>query len=113
MRIRPATTEDCEAIAALIASFQPLLTLDPTGVGAEEYISSVSVEAERRYLESTRYCYTVAEQDLRLVGFIAIRDETHIFHLFVTGTEQRKGVARALWEEARKKSAGAINVAIK
>ena len=89
------------AIAALIARFQPMLTLDPTGAGAEQYLASVSETAEREYLGSLRYSYFVAEGKREVVGFIAIRDGTHLFHLFVAPESQRQGIATALWNHAR------------
>lgn len=78
-----------------------MLTLDPTGAGAEEFLASVSGEAEARYLSSLRYMYLVAEEDGALVGFIALRDNCHLFHLFVDLDRQRQGIARELWSRAR------------
>jgi hypothetical protein len=50
MEFRAGSPADAEAIAGLIASFQSELTDDPSGAGAEEYLASVSVQAEREYL---------------------------------------------------------------
>jgi hypothetical protein len=46
MEFRTGSPADAEAIAGLIASFQSELTDNPSGAGAEEYLSSVSVQAE-------------------------------------------------------------------
>ena len=100
MEIRSGSPSDAEAIARLIASFQGELTDDPSGAGAEAYLASVSVEAEREYLASPRYRYLVAYAGSQLAGFIAIRDESHLFHLFVERAHQRQGLARRLWEQA-------------
>ena len=61
MHIRPGNPGDANAVASLIASFQSILTLEPSGAGAEQYLASVSEDAERQYLESPRYAYLVAE----------------------------------------------------
>jgi hypothetical protein len=61
MHIRPGNPGDATAVASLIASFQPILTLEPSGAGAEHYLASVSEDAERQYLEAPRYAYLVAE----------------------------------------------------
>ena len=37
-----------------------------------------------------------------LVGVIAIRDTTHVHHLFVAPEFRRQGVAAKLWEHAKK-----------
>jgi GNAT superfamily N-acetyltransferase len=104
MHIRPGTSTDAAAVAALIASFQSILTLDRSGAGAQQYLASVSQEAERQYLQSSRYAYLVAELKGQVIGFIAMRDRTHLFHLFVAAVHQRSGIASALWEQARQQS---------
>jgi len=101
MELRLGSPSDATAIARLIASFQSELTDDPSGAGAENYIASVSVEAEQNYLGSERYRYLVALVGEELAGFIAIRDNSHLFHLFVARSHQRSGLARRLWEQAR------------
>ena len=100
MEFQAGSPADAEAIAGLIASFQRELTDDPSGVGAEEYLASVSVQAEREYLASERYRYLLAYSESQLAGFIAIRDGSHLFHLFVERSHQRQGIARRLWERA-------------
>lgn len=100
MEFRAGSPADAEAIAALIASFQSELTDDPSGAEAEKYLASVSVQAERGYLASERYLYLLAYSDSQLAGFIAIRDGSHLFHLFVERAHQRHGIARRLWERA-------------
>lgn len=97
MKIRPGVPGDSARVAELIASFQPQLTLEPSGVGAEQYLASVSEDSERAYLGSHRYAYIVAEHGRVLAGFIAVRDRSHVFHLFVATQYQGLGLARRLW----------------
>jgi GNAT superfamily N-acetyltransferase len=100
MNIRVGSPSDAEAIAGLIASFQSELTDDPSGTGSEHYLASVSVQAEREYLASERYRYLLAFSGSQLAGFIAIRDGSHLFHLFVARAHQRQGLGRLLWQQA-------------
>jgi GNAT superfamily N-acetyltransferase len=100
MEFRAGSPADAEAIAGLIATFQSELIDDPSGAGAEQYLASVSVQAEREYLGSERYQYLLAYSDSQLAGVIAIRDGSHLFHLFVERSHQRQGIARRLWERA-------------
>ena len=100
MEFRAGSPADAEAIAGLIASFQSELTDDPSGAGAEEFLASVSVQAEREYLASERYRYLLACLGSQLAGFIAIRDGFHLFHLFIDRSHQGEGIARQLWERA-------------
>jgi len=112
MHIRPGNPGDANAVASLIASFRAILTLDPGGAGAEQFLASVSEEAERQHLESPdRYAYLVAELAGHMVGIVAMRDRTHLFHLFVAAAHQRMGIGRTLWEQARQLSLRAGPVA--
>lgn len=97
MIFRPAKPADATPISDLIMSFRHLLTIDPNGRGAGEFFASVSAEAERKYIRSDRYCFVVAEARGKLAGFIAMRDRTHLFHLFVAPQYQRRGLAWELW----------------
>lgn len=103
-RLRAGSLADATACAALIAAFQRDLTDDPDGRGAEGYLASVSAEAERGYLASPRYAYLLAfggaAPDAPLQGFIAIRDRSHLFHLFVDRAAQGRGLASRLWRKA-------------
>ena len=101
MKLRPGRPGDAEAITALIASFRSEITDSPNGAGAEQYLASVSLEAECGYLQSARYSYLVAERAAAMIGFIALRDVSHVFHLFVQRQHQRSGVARQLWEHVK------------
>ena len=100
MIFRAARDSDAEAISELILSFRQEYMLDPSGRGAEEFLASVSVEAERGYIGSTRYYYLLAEAEGKIVGVIALRDRTHVFRLFVVRALQGKGLARELWRRA-------------
>ena len=100
MNIRVGSSSDAEAVAGLIAYFQSELTDDPSGAGAERFLASVSVQAERDYLASARYRYLLAFSGSELAGFIAIRDGSHLFHLFVGQAHQRQGLGRLLWQRA-------------
>ena len=70
-------------------------------------LASVCEDAQRQYLLSPRYAYLVAEEQNSLVGCIAIRDGTHLFHLFVARSHQRSGVATRLWLAAKEAASSA------
>jgi GNAT superfamily N-acetyltransferase len=101
MDIRRGTINDAESIAALIADFHTEIADSSDGFGATAYFESVSCEAETSYLASDRFCFLIAERDGEMLGFIALRDSSHILHLFVRREHQRQGVARRLWESAK------------
>ncbi len=106
--LRAGTPDDAAAIAALIASYADELVLDRAQ--AAPYLASVSEEAERGYLASPRYRYVLADAGLHgLAGFIAMRDTTHLFHLFVERPWHRRGLARALWSHVQGESDAAAS----
>jgi GNAT superfamily N-acetyltransferase len=101
MIFRAAMASDAAAISELVLAFRHEYLLDPTGRGAEEFLTSVSTEAERGYIGSARYYYLLGEVEGALAGVIALREKTHIFRLFVARNFQRQGLARELWRRAR------------
>ena len=48
-----------------------------------------------------RYKYHVAEEDGAIVGIVGIRDNSHLYHLFVADDFRGRGFARQLWLVAR------------
>jgi GNAT superfamily N-acetyltransferase len=55
------------------------------------------------------HVYHVADTGAELAGFIAVRDGSHLFHLFVARHWHGHGVARRLWDVARARALAAGN----
>ncbi len=98
---RPARSNDASAISALIGRFTPDVVVNPDGSGAEEYLEAISESAEAGYISDPGYMFIVACHGPDLAGVIALRDRSHLFHLFVAPEHQRCGIATRLWELAR------------
>jgi GNAT superfamily N-acetyltransferase len=58
------------------------------------------------------HVYHVADTGTELAGFIAMRDGSHLFHLFVARHWHRQGVARRLWDVARAAALAAGNTGV-
>lgn len=101
MEFRAAHIEDADAITALIHCFAHEFLATPGGKGAEGFFESVSAAAVRGYIPDPRYQYHLAFEDNVLAGFIALRDRSHLCHLFVARDFQRRGLARQLWQTAK------------
>lgn len=100
--LREATAHDAEAIGALVASLAPYFLADPDDPeAAAPFFASVAPDAQRRYLTEGRCRYHVAESGGELVGVVGVRDDSHLFHLFVAEGFHHRGLAARLWEVAR------------
>ncbi|MFN0127976.1 MAG: GNAT family N-acetyltransferase [Verrucomicrobiales bacterium] len=96
--IRPALPADAPRLAELVRGLAALIVEDPAG--AAPFWESVSQRAHEQNIVSERFRYYVAESDGTVVGFIAMRDATHLFNLFVESASQGHGIGRALWRHA-------------
>ncbi|MFC0350385.1 GNAT family N-acetyltransferase [Undibacterium danionis] len=116
LHIRRATIDDAEAISTLVHSVAHYFTVHADGRGAEEFFKSITPDAVRSYLASDQYVYwvgcleqqqgqmpalapTLATAPDHIIAAIALRDNSHLYHLFVTSDQQSKGYAKQLWEE--------------
>lgn len=101
MQIRPIIETDIAAVARLIRSLsEQFIVHESAPDAAAAFVREHDQDAVRRNI-GAGMVYHVAESDAMLAGFIAVRDNTHLFHMFVDQRFHRQGVARALWEVAR------------
>ncbi|MFZ6874605.1 GNAT family N-acetyltransferase [Undibacterium sp. Di27W] len=98
---RTATDGDAFAISALIADFTQDFFVHADGAGTEIFLESVSEKAEQVYIQDPRYHFILALEDEKLAGFIAMRDLSHLYHLFIATEFQGLGLARELWQRAQ------------
>jgi GNAT superfamily N-acetyltransferase len=94
LRIRSATAGDAPAISQLIASVMPAL--------AQE-------KDVAQWVTDPAYKYLAGWVGDTLAGVVALRDNTHVFHLFVHPTMQRRGLGRKLWLHAKAYAVAAGN----
>ncbi len=105
MDIRPLDAADVPdlvpAMAALLRSLAlEFIVHESTPVGAATFLAENDEHGIRGYLARGHIFHVALDGD-RLAGFIAIRDNSHLFHLFVGTAWQRQGLARRLWHAAR------------
>lgn len=110
MEIIPAKIEDADLISALISSVAHYFTLHPQGIGAERFLKTIQPSSIADYLASDDFLYLVAFVEDDLAGVIAIRDNKHVFHLFVAPEFQRQGIAKRLWSFAKEAAIHAGNI---
>ncbi len=98
---RDGLAADALIISQLITLFGRDFYVNPDGSGADLFLQSVSESAELSYLSDSRYHYILALHGETLAGFIAMRDLSHLFHLFVHPSYQGQKLASKLWQRAR------------
>lgn len=99
--IRPMETADVESIAELLALLANEFILHEFPDDAKAaFLRKNNARRIQAFVERG-YRYHVAELDGRLIGFVGVRDNKHLYHLFVANDFQRQGVGTALWNVAR------------
>jgi len=100
MRIREATLKDIPAISELIRPLvEKYIAYEFSPEAARNLLLSMEPEAIREYFKSG-YKYHVAEENGVLAGVVAVRDNVHLYHLFVADAFRSQGIARRLWQAA-------------
>ena len=100
-QIRAATLADAEPISTLVTALsREFIVPDLSDEGAQNLLRHMTPEATRGFMQDD-FRYHVAEDGAELVGFVATRNNTHLYHLFVAKTHQRRGLSRRLWDTAR------------
>ena len=109
MRIVSATIADARRISALINGLSRSFLLTPSGEGAEPFLASVGESAIGGFVSANNFDYAMAEVDGQLAGVVAVRDHSHLFHLFVAEAFQRSGLGTRLWLMAKTRALQAGN----
>ncbi|MEX5744716.1 GNAT family N-acetyltransferase [Massilia sp. X63] len=101
MLIRPLVPADIPAVAALLRELaREYIVHESPPEGASTFLAENDEMGVRGFL-ARGHVYHVAVIDGAVAGFVAVRDRSHLFHLFVGKRWHRRGVARALWLAAR------------
>jgi len=101
MNIRQANLKDVNQISELISDLSlKYIAPDCKSEGLNLLIRSMKPEMITQYM-STNCLYHVVEDNNQIAGVIAIRDNSHLFHMFVADKFQGKGLARMLWHHAK------------
>ncbi|NMH66132.1 GNAT family N-acetyltransferase [Shewanella salipaludis] len=109
MELRQATSADIGQISALVTELvTKYIAPDCTPEGAELLLNAMTPEAFEGYL-AAGYRYHVADIAGAIVGLVGIRDNAHLYHLFVADSHQGQGLSRRLWELAREVALAAGN----
>ena len=100
MQLREARLSDVQAISNLVQSLsEKYVTPEFPADARDEFLKSLTANGIRQLIESGLH-YHLAEVDGTVVGIVGMKDNKHLYHLFVDEGFQRKGIARQLWNIA-------------
>ncbi len=104
LRFRRANDRDADAISALVVPLVEKYIVYPfEPSAASRLLDSMTAAAFAKRIIGG-YRYHVAVDGDAIVGVVATKDDSHLYHLFVAESVQRHGVATALWDLARRAS---------
>lgn len=109
MEIRTATVTEAKTISEMIRSLSQQFFSFPDGKDAEGFLRSIGEDAVAEYITGENFSYYVGEEKGKIVGAIAIRDNKHLYHLFVLASCQGRQLGRQLWEHAKAHALGSGN----
>lgn len=100
--IRSATLADAPAVSELVTrvAAKTIFANGPED-GRRYFMAMNTPAAVAGKMNDDAYRYHVAEHDGRIVGMIAMRSNSHLYHLFVDETMHGTGLGRRLWEHAK------------
>ena len=70
------------------------------GPARQRFLVENNAEAIRGFI-ANGFRYHVADLNGEIVGFVGIRENKHLYHLFVSKPLHRRGIGRKLWETAK------------
>jgi GNAT superfamily N-acetyltransferase len=104
MKVERAAFADAPRISALIRELSKPFLVSPSGEGAEPFFAAISESAIQGYVSARNFDYFVAEEQGQLAGVVALRDNGHLFHLFVAEPFQGRGIGGKLWHMVKAKA---------
>ncbi|MGQ8367236.1 GNAT family N-acetyltransferase [Glaciecola sp. 1036] len=97
MKVRAATLEDAENLASLVRSLAHFYIDQDTDNLPLWLAETLTTSAFERRLTDDNYVNLVCVIDNKIVGYIALKEKSHLYHLFVDKNFHGRGIARMLW----------------
>ena len=104
--IRTANINDATEISDLIRSVAHFFTIDPAGSGADRFLETITPESIVGYIDSDEFYYLVTVENEVIIGVGAVKNPSHLYHLFIRESYQGQGIARKLWHSLVPKLTG-------
>jgi len=96
--IRKAVESDANEISHLVANLSHFYLNDEQADLPEWFANTLDIKEFKHRLSNDYFTHLVAVLNNQIAGYIAMRGENHLYHLFVAEQHQGKGIARDLWQ---------------
>ena len=107
--LRKAKTSDAVQVSELIYSHMHLFLTEPNGVGAENFLKNSTTAGLAAFMLQPDINYLIGEDEGVFCGAVAVRNHSHLQHLYIVPAYQKRGLGKYLWETARNQAAAAGN----
>lgn len=97
MSIRKAVVTDAIEIKKLVASLSHYYLENSSASLPQWFSNTLEIAEFEQRLSSSEFIHYVYIQNNIIVGYIAIKVGSHVYHLFVSEACQGQGIARKLW----------------
>jgi GNAT superfamily N-acetyltransferase len=77
---------------------------DSSSLEVGPFLAGLTPPSYSDRIGSSNFSHYVAEDSAGLCGIIALRDGSHLYHLFVRADAHGQGIARTLWQHAKANS---------
>lgn len=104
MTIRKALAKDASQLGQLSRSLAHSFLEHPRDRLPIWLIESLSDGAFSLRLNHPDYTHYVYEQQDKIIGFVCLKKPNHLYHLFVSQTDQRCGIATQLWTHLKQQT---------
>lgn len=101
MTIRSAHLADAAQISALISALSHYYLNNQNAKAPNWLTDTTTVEAVTERILSPDYVSFVCLAEQKIIGYISIKDRSHLFHLFVSAQHHGRGISRELWNTAK------------
>ena len=104
MEIRCAEETDAKSIQSLIMSLSHYY-LDGKNSALPKWLkSSLALSEVKARISSALFKNYICEIDDKVVAYLSIKEESHLYHLFVDEAYQGQGLSRKLWEYGKQQT---------
>lgn len=102
MNIQSAKVSDAQELSSLIVTaVTPFKTVDFDDIGWKLFLKSSDIEATTGRIQSKNRFILCCVSEKQIFGFITIVDHNRIEQLYVLPEMKNKGIAKALWLDAK------------